>query len=201
MGVSISVKSGFPKKQLKYAQLSRDEVARLQSQFSGEIEIVEPERRLYDLHCQNAVICSVAFLEGMTATYCNDEGINRDQIPNHLGVEEELAHIIDDLGYESEPLENQKEIQAIRQFRNDLIHFEATLVRAGKEYEEYNADELLADVGFPEYPLSDANQGYPFKWFSHELAETSVRMAFHVWRVFSRQQGREDELLSGVPSA
>jgi len=137
----------------------------------------------------------------MTETYCNDEGIDRSQIPNNLGVEEELAYIIDDLGYNSEPLENQEEIQAIRRFRNDLIHFEATFVRAGQEYEEYNADGLLDDIGFPEYPLSDANQGYPFKWFSYELAETSVRRAFHVWRLFSRQQRREDELLSGIPSA
>jgi hypothetical protein len=44
MGVTIHVKSGFPKKQLRYAQLSRDELARLQSLFNGEIEIVEPER-------------------------------------------------------------------------------------------------------------------------------------------------------------
>jgi len=200
MVVSASVKSGFPKKQLRYAKLSRDEVARLQSQFGGEIDIVEPERRQYDLHCQNAVICSVAFLEGMTATYCNDEDINRSQIPNNLGVEEELAYIIDELGYNPKPLENQKEVRAIRRFRNDLIHFEATFVRVDQEYKEYNADGLLDDIGFPEYPLSDSNQGYPFKWFSHELAETSVRTAFHVWRLFSRQQEREDELLSGVPS-
>lgn len=200
MGVTINVRSGFPKKQLRYAQLSRDEVARLQSLFSGEIDIVEPEKRLYDLHCQNAVICSVAFLEGMTETYCNDEGVDRSQIPNHLGVEEELAYILDDLGFNSEPLEDQEKMQAIRRFRNDLIHFEAVFVRAGHEYEEYNADELLEDLGFPEYPLSDANRGYPFKWFSHELAETSVRRAFYAWRIFSRQQKREDELLSGVSS-
>lgn len=200
MSVTINVRSGFPKKQLKYAQLSRDELARLQALFDGEIEIVEPERRLYDLHCQNSVICSVAFLEGMTETYCRDEGIDRSQIPNHLGIEQELAYIIDDLGFNAEPLENQEEIRAIRQFRNDLIHFEAISVRVGHEYQEYNADEQLVDLGFPEYPLSDANQGYPFKWFSHELAETSVRRAFHTWRLFSRQQQREEELMSGVPS-
>lgn len=200
MGVTINAQSGFPKKQLRYAQLSRDEVARLQSLFSGEIEIVEPERRLYDLHCQNAVVCSVAFLEGMTATYCNDEDIDRSQIPNHLGVEEELAYILDYLGFNPEPLEDQEEMQAIRRFRNDLIHFEAVFVRVGHESEDYNADELLEELGFPEYPLSDANQSYPFKWFSHELAKTSVRKAFHTWRIFSRQQQREDELLSAIPS-
>jgi hypothetical protein len=136
----------------------------------------------------------------MTETYCNDEGIDRGQIPSNKGVEEELVYILDDLGFNTEPLEDQEEMRAIRRFRNDLIHFKATSVRAGHEHEEYNADELLGELEFPEYPLSDANQGYPFKWFSHELAKTSVRRAFHIWRVFSRQQHREDELLAGVPS-
>ena len=197
----ISVKSAFPKKQLEYAKLSRDEVARLQTTFDGEIDIVYPEQKLYDLHCQNAVVSSVAFLEGMTQTYCNDENIDREnEIPSHLGVEEELEYILDDLGHNSDPLTGQEEMSVIRHLRNDLIHFEATSVRVGHEYEEYNTDEELRNLDFPNYPLSDSTRGYPFKWFSHELAERSVRRAFHIWRLFARQQKREEELIAGIPS-
>lgn len=92
-----------------------------------------------------------------------------------------------------------KEVKILRDFRNDLLHFDSPNVTAGEESEEYDIDEKLEEHDFPENPIR-ANNSYPFKWFSYELAERSVRMCFTLWRFFGRQLDKEDEFLKGVSS-
>lgn len=208
---TISYRSGFPKRQLDYAKRARDRVGEIEVTFGGDVLMVpEEKKREHERNTISALSNSLAFLEGQKYwfIYRLDEGDwefdNREQIQKTgwNGLEDAFVRMLEVCGREtgfvkdSDPYEEVKEL---REFRNDILHFESPMVQAGNESEVYDVDSRLEELGFPENTVG-AGSSYPFKWFSYELAERSVRMSYTLWRFFARQLDKEDEFLTGVPS-
>jgi hypothetical protein len=209
---TISYTSGFPKKQLEYAKRARDKAGKVEVIFGGDDVLMVPqdEKIEHQHNVVSAVVNSLGFLQGQKYwfIYRLDEGrwefdnSEEMQTTGWKGTEDAFVRMLDACDRESGFIKGSKpynEVKALRNFRNNLLHFESPMVEAGEESEEYDTDEKLAELGFPENPIG-ANSGYPFKWFSYELAERSVRMCFTLWRFFGRKLDKEDEFLQGVPS-
>jgi len=209
---TVSYTSGFPKKQLEYAQSARDKAGKIEVIFGGDDVLMVPdeENREYQHNVVSAVVNSIGFLEGQKYwfIYRSDEGEWNFDNPVDIqetgwkGLEDAFVRMLDACGRENGFLKDSRpyqEVKVLREFRDDLLHFESPKVTAGKESEEYDIDEELKGLNFPENPIR-TNNSYPFKWFSYEMAERSVRMYFTLWRFFGRQLDKEEEFLKGVPS-
>jgi hypothetical protein len=210
LSATISYASGFPKKQLEYAKRARDKAGKIEVIFGGDdvLMIPQDEKIEHQHNVVSAVVNSLGFLQGEKYwfIYRLDEGrwefddSEEMQKAGWNGIEDAFVKMLDacdkDNGFvkDSRPYE---EVKVLRNFRNDLLHFESPMVEAGEEAEEYDTEEKLEKHDFPENPI-EPNSTYPFKWFSYELAERSVRMSFTLWRFFARQLGKEDEFLKGI---
>ena len=208
----ISYTSGFPKKQLEYAKRARDKAGKLEVTFGGDdvLMIRQSEKIEHQHNVLSAVVNSLGFLQGQKYwfIYRLDEGrwdfdnSEEMQKAGWNGTEDAFVKMLDACGRESGFVKDSRpydEVKLLRHFRNDLLHFESPMVKAGEEAEEYDTEEKLEAHDFPENPI-EPNSTYPFKWFSYELAERSVRMSFTLWRFFARKLGKEDEFLKGISS-
>lgn len=209
-GVSILYTSGFPKQQLGYAKRARDIAGKTEVVFGGEDVVMVPdeEKREFERNVVSALVNSIGFLEGQKYWFIyrleeEDWGFQPTreiQEKGWKGLEDAFVRMLDVSGHNSDPVKNNRayeEVKTLREFRNDLLHFESPKVKAGEEADEYDLDEELENLDFPANSIGTANT-YPFKWFSYELAERSVRMSFTLWRVFARQLGKEEEFTSGI---
>lgn len=209
---TISYASGFPKKQLEYAKRARDKAGKLEVTFGGDDVLMVPqdEKIEHQHSVVSAVVNSLGFLQGQKYwfIYRLEEGRwefdEREEMQKAgwHGTEDAFVKMLDACGRESGFVKDScpyDEVKVLRHFRNDLLHFESPMVKAGEEAEEYDTEEKLEAHDFPENPI-EPNSTYPFKWFSYELAERSVRMSFTLWRFFARKLDKEDEFLKGVPS-
>jgi len=209
---TISYTSGFPKRQLEYAKRARDKAGKLEVTFGGDDVLMVPqdEKIEHQHNVVSAVVNSLGFLQGQKYwfIYRLDEGRwefdNSEEIQETgwNGTEDAFVRMLDACDRESGFVKDSRpysEVKVLRNFRNDLLHFESPMVEAGKESEEYDTNEQLKEHGFNENPI-EPNSTYPFSWFSYDLAERSVRMCFTLWRFFGRKLGKEDEFLQGVPS-
>ena len=209
---TISYASGFPKRQLEYAKRARDKAGKIEVTFGGDdvLMIPQDEKIEHQHSVVSAVVNSLGFLQGQKYwfIYRLDEGrwgfedSEEIQEAGWHGTEDAFVKMLDACDRESGFVKDSRpydEVKVIRHFRNDLLHFESPMVKAGEEAEEYNTEEKLEAHNFPENPI-ELNSTYPFKWFSYELAERSVRMSFTLWRFFGRQLDKEEEFLKGVPS-
>lgn len=204
--------SGFPQKQLEYAKRARDKAGKIEVIFGDEDVLMVPEDEKMN-HQQNvisAVVNSLGFLEGQKYWFIYRLEEDRWEFDNPTemqetgwnGLEDAFVRMLKACDRESGFVKGSKpyqEVKALRNFRNDLLHFESPPVEAGKEAEEYDTDRELDELDFPQNPVGTSNS-YPFNWFSYELAERSVRMCFTLWRFFGRKLDKEDEFLQGVPS-
>lgn len=211
-GATVNYTSGFPKKQLEYAKRARDKAGKIEVIFGGEDVLMVPEDEKLE-HQQNvvsAVVNSLGFLEGQKYWFIYRLEEERWEFDNPTdiqetgwnGLEDAFVRMLEVCDRESGSIKGSKpynEVKVLRSFRNDLLHFESPMVEAGEEADEYNIDEELDELNFPQNPVGVSNS-YPFNWFSYELAERSVRMCFTLWRFFGRKLDKEEEFLRGVPT-
>lgn len=212
VSASLSYISAFPKRQLEYAKNNRDRAGEIEAQFENTSDKLPDDLKVeYQQNVISAVVNSLAFLEGQKYwfIYRIDEGKWSFDKPKELretgwkGLEDAFVRMIKHANGESKILEDSKpydEIKALREFRNNLMHFKSPLVEAGNEHEvEDYAEQALREQDFSKSPWGTENS-YPFHWLSYDMAERSVRMAFTLWRFFGRELDKEDEFLTGVPS-
>lgn len=211
---SISYSSAFSKKQLKFAKDYRDRAGEIEAQFENSTKKLPRDmKREHQRNVVSAVVNSLAFLEGQKHWFrerLKEEKWNDIEYTDKLDeevdwrnhLEDAFVDIIKVIEGESTLLDDSKpynHIEALRRFRNSLLHFKSPMVKAGEEEQKYQAHKELQELDFPQNSLG-ANNTYPFNWLTYELAERSVRMSFTVWRFFGRELGKEDEFLKGVPS-
>lgn len=212
LSATVSYSSGFPKQQLAFAKRARDKVGKIEAVFGGENsdKISDFDNREHQRNTVSAVVNSIGFLEGQKYWFIyrleeHDWGfdnIEDIQETGWNGTEDAFVRMLEVSGGNSDILKDTPpyhQVKTFRKFRNNLLHFESPTVRAGDEPSEYEVDQRLSDHGYPENPIAP-NNTYPFKWFSHELAESAVRYSYTFWRFFGRGLDMEDEFLKGVPS-
>lgn len=207
----LSYASGFPKQQLQYAIHARDKSGEIEAIFVGDHndKISTQVKREHERNVVSAVVNSIGFLEGQKYWFIyrledrdwDFENIVEIQETGWNGLEDAFVRMLEVSRGNSEIIKNTDlyhGVKALREFRNDLLHFESPFVVAGEESEEYDVNAKFEELDISEN-LITPHSTYPFKWFSYDLAEWSVRMCFSYWRFFARGLDMEDELLKAVP--
>lgn len=209
---TVSYISAFPKRQMEYAQSARDKAGKIEVVFGGEDVLMVPdeENRDHQQYIISAIVNSLGFLEGQKYWFIHRLEDGEWDFDNQTemqetgwnGLEDAFVRMLDVCDRENGFLNDSppyKEVKVLREFRNDLLHFESPKITAGEKSKEYDIDEELESLDFSKNPIG-GNNSYPFKWFSYELAERSVRMSFTLWRFFGGQLDKEEEFLKGIPS-